>query len=224
MVRKFFVPLLTKALSQPKDIFLLNHYSTKQEYLYHHPVSVGVISGFLAKKLNLNKGEVIQIALAGCLSDVGMAKVDKAILEKKGSLTTEEFKEIKNHPLNSYKMLQKSPILKEHVLIAVLQHHERLNGSGYPLKKSGDKIHMYSRIIAVADVYHAMVSERNFRLKQSPYRVLEMIRQDDFGKFDITVLQALTAGIIQFSIGSEVKLSNGFVGTVVYENIDRWYG
>jgi len=217
-VREFFIPLLKRALKSPKDIFLLYHYSTKEEYFFHHAISVGLISGYLGEKFQLTAGEIVQLSLAGCLCDAGMAKMSTHILEKKTSLTRDEFQEVKNHPIYSYKMLQKSTVLKKDILVAILQHHERLDGSGYPLKDTGDRIHLYSRIVAVADVYHAMTSERIYRSKHSPYKVLEMITRDDFGKYDIRVLKALETGILNFQIGSKVKLSDSRIGTVMYQN------
>lgn len=217
-VRKIFIPLLEKALQSDKEIFSLHHYSSKDDYFYHHAISVGIISGYLGKKLNLNKGDVVQVALAGCLSDAGMAKIPIHILEKKTSLTYDEFLEIKKHPIFGFKMLQKSSSLKNEVKLAILQHHERLDGSGYPQGEKGDKLHIFSKIVAIADVHHAMTSERIYRKKQSPYKVLEMIMQDDFGKFDLQVMNALISGVVQLSIGTKVKLSNGYVGEIIFIN------
>jgi len=217
-VRKIYIPLLEQALSDEKDIFHLHHYSTKDDYFYHHAISVGLISGYIAKKLGFEMGNIVQVSLGGCLSDVGMAKVPKGILEKDIPLSFEEYNEIKKHPIYGFKMLEKSSSLKKEVKIAVLQHHERLDGSGYPGGEKEDRIHIYSKIVAVADVYHAMISERTYRSKQSPYRVWEMIRHDDFGKFDLKVIKALATGVVQIVIGSNVKLSNGTTGEVLYIN------
>ncbi|WP_257985540.1 HD-GYP domain-containing protein [Bacillus sp. V5-8f] len=215
-VRELIIPLFNKAMDNPSELFLLHHYSTTTDYLYHHAISVGLLSGYLAKKLNLERGDVLQIAMAGCLVDSGMAKIPLKILEKKTSLTTDEFNEVKPHPIYSLQMLQNSSILKEAVKYAILQHHERLDGSGYPSGKKGEALHPFSRIVAVADVYHAMTSERNYRKKQSPFKVAEMILQDDFGKFDIGVVKTLLSCITNYSIGSRVKLSNGYIAEIIF--------
>lgn len=217
-IRELFLPLLHKALINPKGIFELHHYSTKEEYFFHHSISVGLISGFLGEKLQLSHGEIVQLSLAGCLCDVGMSKLPISILEKRTSLTREEFEEVKNHPIDSSKMLQKSAVLKKEVIISILQHHERLDGTGYPLRETGERIHLYARVIAVADVFHAMTSERIYRTKHSPYKVFEMILHDDFGKYDIRVLKALETGVVSFQIGSLVRLSNSQIGKVIYYN------
>ena len=95
-VRKIFIPLLELGLENKNDVFSIQHYSTKTDYFYHHLVSVGLISGILAREMNLSKGDIVQVALAGCLSDIGMCKIPQSILEKKTALTLEEYNEIKN--------------------------------------------------------------------------------------------------------------------------------
>ncbi|WP_246944332.1 HD-GYP domain-containing protein [Bacillus pinisoli] len=215
-VRQFFIPLLERSIKTPSEIFMLHHYSTKEDYLYHHSVAVGLLSGFIGNKLNYEKGQWIQIAIAGLLSDCGMAKVDPSILNKQTALSPEEYNEIRIHPTHGYKMLLNLPVIREGVKLGVFQHHERIDGSGYPLGINGDKIHPFGKILAVADVYHAMTSERAYRSKQSPFKVLELIIQDSFGQFDIPVIQALTAGIANFSIGTRVKLSDGQVAEIVF--------
>lgn len=215
-VRKVLVPLLEEAVENPNQIFRLHHYSTKEDYLYHHSITVAVLSALLGKFLHFPKGDWIQIGIAGAMSDCGMAKVEKKVLDKKSSLTFAEFEEVKKHPLYSYNMLKQVLILKEDVRKAVYQHHERIDGSGYPEGLKADKLHPYAKIVAVSDVYHAMTSERNYKSKQSPFKVLESILQDHFGKFDLKVVQALTKTMTNFSTGTRIMLSNNQTGTIVF--------
>lgn len=215
-IREIMIPLLDKALKNPAVIFSLHHYCTKEDYLYHHAISVGLISGYIAQKKKFDLGDVIQLTMAGCLVDCGMAKISPGILEKNTILSAKEYEEVQRHPIYSLRMLQSTSILKETVKYAILQHHERLDGSGYPTGKSGTTPHAFSRVVAVADVYHAMTSERSYRKKQSPFKVMEMILHDDFGKFDIAVIRILLAGIANYAIGSKVKLSNGLVAEIIF--------
>ena len=217
-VRKIFIPLLELGLENKNDVFSIHHYSTKTDYFYHHLVSVGLISGILAREMNLSKGDIVQVALAGCLSDIGMCKIPQSTLEKKTALTLEEYNEIKKHPSYGYQLIKDSTTLKKAAKLAIIQHHERLDGSGYPSGEKANNIHIFSKIIGLADVYHAMISERIYRSKQSPYRVVEMITHDDFGKFDIEVLNSLLNRVVQISIGSTVRLSNESTGTVIFIN------
>ena len=215
-VRKVLVPLLEQGVQTPADIFNLHHYSTSEDYLYHHAVTVAILSALLGKLLHFEKGDWIQIGVAGALSDSGMAKIDSKILTKKSSLSQQEYEEVKQHPKYSYEMLKQVKVVSDSVRKAVVQHHERIDGSGYPLGLTGEKLHPFGKIIAVADVFHAMTSERNYRSKQSPFKVLESILHDEFGKFDIKVIQALTKVLTNFSTGTRVKLSNNQVGEIVF--------
>ena len=217
-VREMVIPLLEQLLDQPSFLFQLHHYCTKEDYLYHHAISTGLLSGYIADKMKFTQSDVFQVALAGTLVDCGMAKVSPGILYKKTNLSAEEFDEVKKHPVNSVRMLGTSPIIKETVKFAILQHHERLDGSGYPVGRRGKKPHIFSRILAVADVYHAMTSERNYRKKQSPFKVMEQILKDHFGKFDIQVINCLLEGIANYAVGSKVKLSNGSIAEIVFVN------
>ncbi|KAB2330251.1 HD-GYP domain-containing protein [Bacillus mesophilum] len=216
-IRNFMLPLIEKLdEATSADVFSLYHLSTEEHYIYQHAVAVGTISAYIGKKLNMEKGKIIQLALGGCLSDCGMAKIKPAILNKKGSLTAEEFDEIKRHSIYSYKMIQNISSLSDLTKTGIIQHHERLDGSGYPLGDRDQKVNEVARIIAVADVFHAMTSQRQYRRKQSPFKVLELLLEDSFGKYDISAIQAVSAGIMNFSVGSKVKLSDGQVAHVLF--------
>lgn len=215
-VRVILMPLLKKMNNNPNEIFNLYRFSTKETYPYQHPIAVGIISGFIGQKMNLEKGGWLQAALAGCLADCGMAKIPPAILNKKTTLTIEEYNEVKKHPIYSYRMVKNVPSLRKEAKNAILLHHERLDGSGYPLGKDSTSIPQYARIIAVADIFHAMTSERAYRSKQSPYRVMEVIREDSFGKFDITIIQRLISNMVHFSTGDYVRLSDGRIAEILF--------
>jgi HD-GYP domain-containing protein (c-di-GMP phosphodiesterase class II) len=216
IIREFMILLFEKSMVNPIEIFSLHHYANKEDYLYHHAVSMGLLSGYVAQKMKYELADVYQIVMAGSLADCGMAKISSAILEKKTSLTASEYEEIRKHPIYSLQMLQDSAILKETVKYAIFEHHERLDGSGYPAGGKGKTLHSFSQIVAVVDVYHAMTSERMYRNKQSPFKVMEMIMQDEFGKFDIAVVRTLLNGIMNFSIGSKVRLTNGYIAEIIF--------
>jgi HD-GYP domain-containing protein (c-di-GMP phosphodiesterase class II) len=215
-IRAIIIPLLDQLIDNRNELLTLYRYTTEEEYLYHHAVSVGLLSGFLAKHLNYSKGDCYQIALAGILCDCGMSKIDEKIIMKKSALTAEEYREVKQHTVFGYKMVQKIPVLQEGVKLAVLQHHERNDGSGYPFGINDKQIHPYSKIVAVADVYHAMVSERLYRKKQSPFKALEQVQVDSFGKVSMEVVQILLDSLATFNVGTKVKLSNGEMAEIVF--------
>ena len=217
-IRQILMPLLEKMENNPDSIFLLHRLSNEEEYLYQHMAAVGLISAFIAAKQNYSKGEVVQAALAGFLADCGMSKVEQAILQKKTTLTAKEYEEIKFHASYSYNMVKNIPFLNEGAKLAVIQHHERIDGSGYIFGLKGKEIHPMAKIVAVADTFHAMTSERLNRSKQSPFKVIELIKQNYFGKFDLETVKSLESGMIHFSKGSLVRLSNGETGEILAVN------
>jgi HD-GYP domain-containing protein (c-di-GMP phosphodiesterase class II) len=219
-LRNIIMPLV-EIVTIERDILLhLNDYSSIEKYNAHHSIAVGIIAGAIAKKLDYSKGEIIQIATAGLMADIGMAKVDNKIREKKSSLTEADFVEIKKHTIYSFRMIKDSPLLKPEMKNAIFQHHERLDGSGYPKGEKMGNISVFSQIIAVADVYHAMTSERIYRAKSSPFKVLEMIKEEEFGKYSFEVVNALISLVGSIPISTRVLLSNGETGEVVFLHRD----
>ena len=149
-----------------------------------------------------------------------MAKVNTKIRNKKSLLTEDEYSEIKKHTIHSFQMIKDSSLLKPEMKLAIFQHHERLDGSGYPKGEKMEKISIFSQIIAVADVFHAMTSERIYRAKSSIFKVLEMIKEEEFGKYNIEVVNALISLVGVLPISTRVLLSNGEVGEVVFLHRD----
>lgn len=217
-IRESLLPLLEHINGNEHQIFLLHHFSTKEEYIYQHPVAVSLIANLIGRQIGLSKGECIQLSIAGFLIDCGMCKINPSIILKKGALLPDEYEEIKRHPIYSYEMIKNISTLNHESKLAVLQHHERLDGSGYPFKINQTKIHPFSQILAASDVYHAMTSERIYRKKQSPFKVLEEMMQDSFGKFDIQYIDTLVRSISNFSIGTKVRLTNNKTGEIVFIN------
>ncbi|UTR16594.1 HD-GYP domain-containing protein [Salipaludibacillus sp. LMS25] len=216
-VRNVFLPLYEQSPTK-NDLMQLHHYSTKQDYIYFHSVAVSVFSTLLGKRLGLKNGEVMQLGIAGLLADCGMAKLPFNAFEKKSSLTAEQYEEVKKHPIIGYRMLEETQGLTKNALVGILQHHEREDGSGYPLKVRGSKLHQYAKVIAIADVFHAMTSERYYRSKQSPYKVIDSLKVDQFGKLDHSLLNHLIHLTVDLSIGTKVRLNSGAIGEVLYQN------
>lgn len=215
-MRTIILPILEYTLENPEQLQKISAYSKKDVYLYHHTLSVGLLSGMIAQKLNYDKGLIIQSALAGLLADCGMSKTKMSLLTKSTALTENEYKEIQNHPVASYKMVKDLKLLKPEAKLAIYQHHERLDGSGYPAGAKGNAVHAISQLIGLADTYHALTTERLFRGRQSVFKAVEMIQQDLFGQFDLSVMDALFSLVAELSPGMQVTLSNGSEGKVMF--------
>lgn len=219
-VRSIVLPILEIFSKKKEMLTLLDDYSNSKDYLYHHSIAVGILASAISKEMGFPVGQTLQLGIAGVLADCGMAKVDASIVEKAVFLTKQEFNEVKKHPIHSYQMIQDTSLIRQEMKLAILQHHERLDGSGYPRGDKLEKITVFSQVLAVADVYHAMTSERVYRSKESPFKVIEMLLEEEFGKFDIKVVQALSNLVGRLSIGTQVKLTDGKTGVVLFVHRD----
>lgn len=217
-VRKLLHPLLTHPDDRKRILLKLHHYTDKHQYIYHHMVAMAVIASSLAMKMGYGEGDQLKVGLAAYLSDMGMFRDGVSFYLKEAKLTDEEFEQVKKHPVTSYRLIEHVPHLSKDIKLAVLQHHERLDGSGYPLGLKQEKIHPFANIIAVSDTFHAMTSERLYRRKQSPYKVVEELLQRLAGILDMKAIDALIQDYLSLEIGMKVRLSNRDQGTIVFIN------
>lgn len=220
IVRSIVIPLIETFMEQKEVLKVLNNFSNTKDYIYHHSIAVSLLASAISEQMDFPKGQTLQIGLAGALVDCGMAKISLKLTEKAAFLTKEEFNEVKKHTIYSYQMIQDTPLLRKEMKLAIFQHHERIDGSGYPRGNKTEEISIFSQILAVADVFHAMTSERVHRSKESPYKVIEMIKEEEFGKFDIKVVQALYELVDNLSIGMKVELTNGEIGEIMFIHHD----
>lgn len=190
-IRKLLIPLIEWIEEDSRDVYHLYTYSNKENYRYSHDIAVSILSAFLARKMGYKKGEWLQIGLAGFLSNCGMAKINPRVFKKTTQLSLDELTEVKKHPVYSYRLIESVRTITDAVKLAVLQHHERLDGSGYPLALTKDKIHQYARIIAVSDTYLAMTSERVYQARQSPQIVLNELQKNHPSKLDPKIIHVL---------------------------------
>ncbi|MEF2969187.1 HD-GYP domain-containing protein [Paenibacillus sp. M1] len=191
------------------------------DYLYHNAILSALTSYMIAKWHGLPQKDWMQVAFAGLLHDIGNTKIDPSILYKPNLLTDEESEEMRMHTTYGYQQLRKTSAINEGVRLTALQHHEKMDGSGYPFRLTGDKIHIYAKIVAVADIFHAMTLNRRYRKAQSPYLVLEQINAEAFGKLDPAIVKIFVEKATQFHNGMRVRLSNDKVGEIVFS--DRQY-
>ena len=157
------------------------------EYTKNHSNNVARYARKIAIAMQLSEEEISQIYYAGLVHDIGKALIPKEVLNKNGKLTNEEFDLVKQHPLTAYMALIKSDALINIAKI-VVQHHERWDGKGYPYKVKENDIELGARIIAVADTYDAMTSNRPYRKAFSKDIALDEIRNQAGFQFDPEVV------------------------------------
>jgi putative nucleotidyltransferase with HDIG domain len=193
------------------------------EYTYDHSVTVSMTAALLAKWMSLPDDVINEVATAGLLHDIGKCNIPDEILKKPDRLTEEEFKVMKTHSTLGYILLKNGKGFSDDILDGVYQHHEKFDGNGYPNKLRESDIHLFGRIIAVADVYSAMTSNRVYRSKMSPFQVAKLILEYSFGYLDPKAVAIFLANIGNFYVGTIVKLNNGQIGQVVMINKSEPY-
>lgn len=186
-------------------------------YTFSHSVNVAVLAIVTAAAMELPRSDLYQIGLGALLHDLGKIKVPPAILNKSTPLQSEEMEQIRQHPVDGYRMLQTQNLSRSAALV-VYQHHERVDGSGYPGGITGEEIEPFSRIVAVTDVYDALVSDRPYRPAFPPHRALEIIQTGN-GSFDRKVVERFCHHIPAFPVGTAVALSDDLIGVVVHNTI-----
>lgn len=189
----------------------------QDDYTFRHSINVAIISGILGKWVGLTGETLKDLILAGLLHDIGKSQIPVEILNKPTKLTREEMKIMRGHTIEGYKMLVGESGTNEGLLSGVLQHHEKIDGTGYPFGISGEQIHIFARIIAVADIYDAMTSDRVYRKKQTPFAVIDEIKQETFGKLDPAICLSFLRNIADNFIGAKVLLSNGEEAEIIYQ-------
>jgi len=184
---------------------------------YVHCLNVSLICNIFAGWLKLSPEETRMLTLGGLLHDIGKMLVPKEIITKDGKLTEEEFEVIKSHTIKGYQALKDQPI-DIRVKYGALMHHERCDGSGYPNGFRSDQIDDFAKIIAIADVYDAMTSNRRYRNAICPFDVVENFERDGFLKYDPKYLMVFMERIVLSYLHNIVRLSDGREGEVVMIN------
>lgn len=196
---------------------MLQNMHTHDDSIYVHSMNVSLISATIGKWLNLSENDINNLTLAGLLHDLGKLSVPSEILNKQGKLTEEEYEIIKKHPMSGYDFIKNLPLdvkIKE----ACLLHHERCDGSGYPFKLNGNKISLYAKILAIADVYDAMTPPRTYREALCPFKAIELFEKEGLYKYDPKIIMTFLENIGASYLNNNVLLSDGSVGTIVMLN------
>ncbi len=210
---------IVEQMSSHSDVFqLFESVKAKDEYTHQHNIGVGVLSTLIGRWMGLSESELSILTMAATLHDIGKVHISDDILLKPGKLTAEEFEEIKRHTTYGYEILKNTPELNPRVSLVALQHHERSDARGYPLKLQEHQVDPFSRIVAVADVFHAMSSKRPYHEPLPFHEVINEMRKGSFGELDPEVVSVFLKMMVRHLVGSRVKLTDGRWGEVVYIN------
>lgn len=195
------------------QLFVINN---KHPYTFSHSINVTMYSLMIGLNLDLTSRELIELIIGGIFHDIGKLKISNKILDKTTALTDKEFNAIKSHPIYGFNTLEKYGYLTKSMLDITIQHHEKLDGSGYPFGLTSDHISFLSKIVTVADIFDASISERSYHSSRTAYKGVSFLTQDARdGKIDLNIVNALIAQIYMFKKGNYVKLNNGDFGRVL---------
>ena len=214
--------IVTELLYKDNLAYNLVDFKNYDSYTFQHCLNVAVLSISTGISMQLSEHKLNDIGLAGMLHDIGKMLIPIEVLNKPGKLTMEEYEIIKTHPANATKQLRN--LVPHEVLRAIEDHHEKLDGTGYPNGKKDDNISLYSRILSICDVYDALTSDRPYRKSIFPNEVVEYLMGCADKQFDYKVLKHFIKVIVAYPVGTFVKLSSGKLAVVVKnhsENILR---
>lgn len=196
-------------LSCEKNV-LTNLYRLKSpmDYTYLHSVDVGIIAGLIGRLCGFSEKIVQSLILSGVMHDIGKSQIPCEILDKPGKVNSAQMEILKLHPLYGYYMVKNIPKISPAIEYGILQHHECVNGNGYPNGLSRHDIHPFAKIISIADVYDALTSNRVYRKSVTPFAALDILINQLFTHFDLKYCKLFIQFLLKSLIGSTILLSN----------------
>ncbi|GEB34430.1 HD-GYP domain-containing protein [Brevibacillus parabrevis] len=202
-------------LSSRKDVLVnLSNLHVMDGYFFHHAVNVAVLAGVVGLAKGYNQQQMMELGIGALLFDIGMTQVPKELWSLRKELTVEERQRLQYHTEDGFNILRSQHNISVVSAHCALQHHERYNGTGYPRQLCEKNIHEYARIVAIADVYDALISPRPFRKSYSPSDATEYLFASGNTYFDLDLLKLFLQHVAIFPISSTVLLSSGHTGVV----------
>lgn len=206
--------IMDSMFRMPSALLPLAQMKTADEYTFQHSVSVAALAVAFGRVLNLPRNEIKELSLGGLLHDVGKAKVPGRILNKPGKLDDAEFAVMKSHAAGTAELLKNTKGVGEIAFNAAAQHHERYDGTGYPLGLKGDEISVHGQMLAIVDVYDAITSIRVYHKGMPPPEALKKMFQWCGTHFNTSLMQAFIKGIGIYPAGSLVRMESDKLGIV----------
>lgn len=195
-----------------KNIIL---HGSGEDCIFKHSVNVGALSYLLGKWLKFNEDKLQALVYSALLHDYGKTKINKDLLNKTTPLSKKERDIIRNHTVEAYNEIKEVPFIPKSALFSILMHHERCDGSGYPLGLKGDQIHEFAKIIAITDTFDALSSNRVYKNKKGPLEILKILKEESLSKLDFSITTKFLEGISNFYIGQEAILNTGDICKII---------
>lgn len=210
------VQMIMDDLSRSENaMIMLMNMNTVDHYLYSHSLNVCVYSTILGIAKGYGRDELLTFSMGALLHDIGKTQISMDVLMKPGKLTKSEYEAMKRHAERGYYLLKDEPGIPLLAAHCAFQHHERLDGTGYPRGLKGDEIHEYARLIGIADSYDAMTSFRVYRDPMLPHEAMENLYAGSGTQYDTEMLKLFRDKVAIYPIGITVQLSTGHLAVVV---------
>ncbi len=218
VVERVIEDMVDSMVRNPDAMMWVARMREKNSSTYDHGLRVAINLIAFGRHLGYPKEHLAQLGIIGLLLDIGKIRIPLTLLEKHARLTPAEFAEIKLHVKHSVDILNQTAHVNPDVIDAVAQHHERMDGSGYPFGLSGNAIGIFGKMAAIADTYSAITTKRAYAEAASPHEALQMLTSWGGAQFQAEMIEHFIQSIGVFPVGSLVELSTGEVAVVVTHN------
>lgn len=188
-------------------------------YTYEHSINVALYSVLVGIKLELSNEDLSDLIVGALLHDMGKLKISNHILDKPGRLDDVEFDAIKRHPEYGVDYAVNFKNVSWNVKKIIIQHHEKLDGTGYPCGLKGDEIFFLSKIVTVCDIFDAVISKRSYHEARSPHKGIKVLHEEvELGRVDKDIVAALEAQVAVTPVDTQVILNNGEICTIIKDD------
>ena len=218
--REFSKNMIESIDRNPDALLCLTKIREKDDYLLEHSLNVAILLANFGRFIGMSEKEIEDLAHAGFLHDIGKIRIPDEILHKPGRLTDMEMNIMRDHVYYGVRVLEEMEI-ESHLVRTVSEHHERLDGYGYPNGSRGEEISKAGRMLAIADVYDALTADRCYKAGMSSQKALQILLNDAPSKLDKELVQLFIKCMGIYPVGSLVKLNNERIAMVVTQNEDK---
>jgi len=212
--------MVTTIFDNQDALMALTRVRQRDEYTFQHSLSVTVLLIAFAKSLGMSREEVEQIGIGGLVHDIGKTRTPDHILNKPGRLTEEEFRIMREHVVHSRTILEETPGISDIAMGVAAEHHERWDGTGYPLGLKGEQISFSGRMAAIVDVYDALTADRVYHKGKTPQETLAMVVKSGGSHFNPDLVKHFVHSVGIYPVGSLVRLESGRLAVVVASGRD----
>lgn len=210
--------IVDQLMVSPHVVVNLIDLRSTDEFLFAHAVNTSVLASLTAIRLKCTPDEIKQVALGSLLHDVGYTVMPQGLVGKRAPLTEAEEHLLRQHPLYGEELVKKMPSYSRGIAAIVREHHERMDGLGYPKGRMGDEIHGLAQVVSVAQTYDELTSDLPHKPSYLPHQALQLMAVQGGTAFSIPVLREFLSFVAPYPIGTRVMLSNGEAGVVIHNS------